>query len=42
VYKEFNQKADQLSKEALEMVSGSFFYQEFQNNVPVHDMSFDL
>jgi ribonuclease HI len=42
VYRELNQKVDQLSKEALEMEFGAFFYQEFQNNLPVHDMSFDL
>lgn len=42
VYMELNQKADQLSKEALELEVGACFYQEFQNNELVHDMSFDL
>jgi hypothetical protein len=39
---ELNQKANQLSKEALELEAGAFFYQEFLNNQLVHDMSFDL
>jgi hypothetical protein len=37
-----NQKADQLSKEALELEVGVFFHQEFLNDQLVHDMSFDL
>jgi ribonuclease HI len=42
VYRELNQKADQLSKEALELEAGAFSYQEFQNSVLVHDSSFIL